>query len=236
MRVVNEWKKLTDASTTSFMRNYFIDFSLYSADNFRLKLKLLPIACTHTNGSNRAFDRQDVEWRKMHKETEMWNRMWKQRKNQKTKLELKVQTTKFVLLLAHFFPVFRLSQNRTNSLHFFIAIGCFGRPVGRCLTLFLPLHFVYKTPSAFFSDRHLCVDVGADVVYALYAYVCVSLCVSTCLYALLPWVCVCVRTCVCVYVASSCGAWPLKYVFVLSFLHIRQLTFQQRASVNELRL
>lgn len=24
---------------------------------------------THANGSNRAFDRQDVEWRKMHKET-----------------------------------------------------------------------------------------------------------------------------------------------------------------------
>lgn len=42
-----EWKKeLTDASKTSFKRNHFIDFSSNSFEYFRLKLKLLPIACT----------------------------------------------------------------------------------------------------------------------------------------------------------------------------------------------
>lgn len=105
-----------------------------------------------------------------------------------TNLELKLQTKKFVVV-----SLFCLSQNRTNSLHFFIAI----RSVGRCLTYSSSFIFPIYTKHllrSFLNRLFMFWCWCWCIVYALmrkHIYKCMLVsCISvcTCLY--------CMRTCV----------------------------------------
>lgn len=161
--------------------------------------------------------------------------MWKQQKPWKKKtIRIECADDEVCSTLGSMLFFVCLEIGQTHCI-FFYCCWLLGRSVGRCLILILPSHFV--------SPNTFCVLFWS-------AFVCVCVCCSLCSYAygcalrvrmpmwLYAWVYLFIYALACVHACvrvASCGAWPLKYVCsVVVFTHT--LTFQQWASVNELRL